>query len=213
MRLIVWLVLLGNIKPWISDWLVDWLIGKIDVGCCDTKWHKPFVISLKIPCGRSRGTDCSRSQRVVGTSHRPAVSTPSTAPTGSTEHSNPWSHLHMHPHPRRSHATHPPHTLLRRARLVQRDWRGGRVGMMAKQHSLGRLLKQTAACVCHCRSASLSEMPGALSPGSSSFSMVSGSSTPVQVQAPATAQGTALSVPPCSQCAARLPPHTLGLVN
>lgn len=64
--------------------------------------------------------------------------------------------------------------------------------MMAKQHLLGRLLKQTAACVCHCRSGSLSEMPGALSPGSSSFSMVSGSSTPVQVQAPATAQGTAV---------------------
>lgn len=64
--------------------------------------------------------------------------------------------------------------------------------MIAKQHLLGRLLKQTAGCVCHCRSGSLSEMPGALSTGSSSFSMVSGSSTPVQVQAPASAQGTAV---------------------
>lgn len=64
--------------------------------------------------------------------------------------------------------------------------------MMAKQHLLGRRLKHTAGCVCHCRSGSLSEMPGALSPGSSSFSMVSGSSTPVQVQAPATGQGTAV---------------------
>lgn len=53
----------------------------------------------------------------------------------------------------------------------------------------GSALEQTGGYVCHCRSGSLSEMSGALSPGSSSFSMVSGSSTPVQVQAPATAQG------------------------
>lgn len=77
--------------------------------------------------------------------------------------------------------------------------------MMAKQHSLGRLLKQTAGCVCHCRSGSLSEMPGALSPGSSSFSMVSGSSTPVQVQAPATAQGTAVC--PALHASFRTPGH------
>ncbi|XP_069555928.1 KAT8 regulatory NSL complex subunit 3 isoform X3 [Brachyistius frenatus] len=48
------------------------------------------------------------------------------------------------------------------------------------------------------RSGSLSEVSGALSPGSSSFSsvqpcMVSGSSTPVQVQAPATAQAPSAS--------------------
>ncbi|XP_070820267.1 KAT8 regulatory NSL complex subunit 3 isoform X2 [Chaetodon trifascialis] len=48
------------------------------------------------------------------------------------------------------------------------------------------------------RSGSLSEMSGALSPGSSSFSsvqpcMVSGSSTPVQAQAPATAQAPSAS--------------------
>uniref|UniRef100_A0A665W3C2 KAT8 regulatory NSL complex subunit 3 n=1 Tax=Echeneis naucrates TaxID=173247 RepID=A0A665W3C2_ECHNA len=52
--------------------------------------------------------------------------------------------------------------------------------------------------VCHCRSGSLSEVSGALSPGSSSFSslqpcMVSGSSTPVQAQAPATAQAPSAS--------------------
>ncbi|XP_035513929.1 KAT8 regulatory NSL complex subunit 3 isoform X5 [Morone saxatilis] len=48
------------------------------------------------------------------------------------------------------------------------------------------------------RSGSLSEMSGALSPGSSSFNsvqpcMVSGSSTPVQAQAPATAQASSAS--------------------
>uniref|UniRef100_A0A672H5M0 KAT8 regulatory NSL complex subunit 3 n=1 Tax=Salarias fasciatus TaxID=181472 RepID=A0A672H5M0_SALFA len=56
----------------------------------------------------------------------------------------------------------------------------------------------TGGYVCHCRSGSLSEVSGALSPGSSSFSsvqpcMVSGSSTPVQVQAPATAQAPSAS--------------------
>uniref|UniRef100_A0AAQ4PDI4 KAT8 regulatory NSL complex subunit 3 n=1 Tax=Gasterosteus aculeatus aculeatus TaxID=481459 RepID=A0AAQ4PDI4_GASAC len=52
--------------------------------------------------------------------------------------------------------------------------------------------------VCHCRSGSLSEVSGALSPGSSSFSSaqpctVSGSSAPVQAQAPATAQAPSAS--------------------
>lgn len=57
--------------------------------------------------------------------------------------------------------------------------------------------------MCHCRSASLSEMSGALSPGSSSFNsvqpcMVSGSSTPAQAQAPASAQGISCPVLPCT---------------
>ncbi|XP_061906687.1 KAT8 regulatory NSL complex subunit 3 isoform X2 [Entelurus aequoreus] len=43
------------------------------------------------------------------------------------------------------------------------------------------------------RSGSLSEVSGALSPGSSSFSMVSGSSTPVQAHASATAQAPSAS--------------------
>lgn len=52
--------------------------------------------------------------------------------------------------------------------------------------------------MCHCRSGSLSEVSGALSPGSSSFSsvqpcIVSGPSTPAQAQAPATAQAPSAS--------------------
>lgn len=66
--------------------------------------------------------------------------------------------------------------------------------------------------MCHCRSGSLSEVSGALSPGSSSFNsvqpcMVSGSSTPVQAQAPATAPGTSVlsCTPVCTlHCAANL---------
>ena len=65
---------------------------------------------------------------------------------------------------------------------------------MAKTSLFGVAPEWIGGYVCHCRSGSLSEVSGALSSGSISFNsvqpcMVSGSSTPVQVQAPATAQG------------------------
>uniref|UniRef100_H2RW78 KAT8 regulatory NSL complex subunit 3 n=1 Tax=Takifugu rubripes TaxID=31033 RepID=H2RW78_TAKRU len=66
-------------------------------------------------------------------------------------------------------------------------------------------------------SASLSEMSGALSPGSSSVNsvplcMVSVSSTPIQAQAPATAQGTCSVLPCTSVCILKLPDYILEMV-
>ncbi|XP_075894969.1 KAT8 regulatory NSL complex subunit 3 isoform X3 [Nelusetta ayraudi] len=66
----------------------------------------------------------------------------------------------------------------------------------AGQEAVGQTVagaKELSGLLTGQRSGSLSEMPGALSSGSCSFSMVSGSSTPVQVQAPATAQAPSAS--------------------
>lgn len=95
--------------------------------------------------------------------------------------------------------------------MVQTDWLVVYAEVDNGDHTAlaGLASEEIGGYVCYCRSGSLSEMSGALSPGSSSVSsvppcMVSGSSTPIQAQALATAQGTCSVLPCTSVCTLKL---------